>query len=98
MTRNYELVYYVAENVGIIGILAYPKIDIANQCCGDELYIYKVHRFIQIQRSQLYSNGLVESKMANIERKFMLWDIINYCLSLFSVFPSFKYLSQISVV
>ena len=25
MTRNYELVYYVAQN-GIIGILAYPKI------------------------------------------------------------------------
>ena len=25
MTGNYELVYYVAENVGIIGILAYPK-------------------------------------------------------------------------
>ena len=25
MTRNYELVYYVEENVGIIGILAYPK-------------------------------------------------------------------------
>ena len=25
MTRNYQLVYYVAENVGIIGILAYPK-------------------------------------------------------------------------
>ena len=26
ITGNYELVYYVAENVGIIGILAYPKI------------------------------------------------------------------------
>ena len=26
MTRNYELVYYVAQNVGIIGILAYPKV------------------------------------------------------------------------
>ena len=26
MTGNYELVYYVAENVEIIGILAYPKI------------------------------------------------------------------------
>ena len=25
MTGNYQLVYYVAENVGIIGILAYPK-------------------------------------------------------------------------
>ena len=25
MTRNYQLVYYDAENVGIIGILAYPK-------------------------------------------------------------------------
>jgi hypothetical protein len=25
MTRNYQIVYYVAENVGIIGILAYPK-------------------------------------------------------------------------
>ena len=25
MTQNYELVYYVAENVGIIGILAYSK-------------------------------------------------------------------------
>ena len=25
MTRNYELVYCVAQNVGIIGILAYPK-------------------------------------------------------------------------
>ena len=25
MTRNYELLYYIAENVGIIGILAYPK-------------------------------------------------------------------------
>ena len=28
MTRNYELVYYVAQNVGIIGILAYSKINI----------------------------------------------------------------------
>ena len=26
ITVNYELVYYVAENVVIIGILAYPKI------------------------------------------------------------------------
>ena len=26
ITGNYQLVYYVAENVGIIGILAYPKI------------------------------------------------------------------------
>ena len=26
MTQNYELVYYVAQNVGIIGILEYPKI------------------------------------------------------------------------
>ena len=26
MTRNYQLVYYDAENVGIIWILAYPKI------------------------------------------------------------------------
>ena len=26
MTRNYQLAYYVAENVGIKGILAYPKI------------------------------------------------------------------------
>ena len=25
MTRNYQLVYYVAQNVGITGILAYPK-------------------------------------------------------------------------
>ena len=25
ITGNYELVYYVAENIGIIGILAYPK-------------------------------------------------------------------------
>ena len=26
ITGNYQLVYYVAENVGIIGILAYPKV------------------------------------------------------------------------
>ena len=26
MRRNYQLVYYDAENMGIIGILAYPKI------------------------------------------------------------------------
>ena len=25
ITGNYQLVYHVAENVGIIGILAYPK-------------------------------------------------------------------------
>ena len=25
MTGNYQLVYYDAENVGIIGILTYPK-------------------------------------------------------------------------
>ena len=30
ITRNYQLVYYVAENVGIIGILAYPKIQPLN--------------------------------------------------------------------
>ena len=28
MTQNYEVVYYVAQNVGIIGILAYPKIGL----------------------------------------------------------------------
>jgi hypothetical protein len=28
MRRNYQLVYYDAENVGIIGILAYPKTHI----------------------------------------------------------------------
>ena len=28
MTGNYQLVYYDAENVGIIGILAYPKTQI----------------------------------------------------------------------
>ena len=26
ISRNYELVYYIAQNVGIIGILSYPKI------------------------------------------------------------------------
>ena len=26
MTRNYQLVYYVAQNVGILGTLWYPKI------------------------------------------------------------------------
>ena len=26
ITGNYELEYYVTENVGIIGMLAYPKI------------------------------------------------------------------------
>ena len=26
ITGNYQLVYYLAENVGIIGIQAYPKI------------------------------------------------------------------------
>ena len=26
ITRNYQLVYHVAENVELIGILAYPKI------------------------------------------------------------------------
>ena len=29
MTGNYELVYHVAENVGIIGILTYPKTGIS---------------------------------------------------------------------
>ena len=37
MTGNYQLVYYVAKNLGIIGILAYPKIlflaDINNLFC-----------------------------------------------------------------
>ena len=28
ITGNYELVYYVAENVEIIGILAYPKLNL----------------------------------------------------------------------
>ena len=28
MTQNYKLVYYVSQNVGIIGILAYPKMII----------------------------------------------------------------------
>ena len=27
ITGNYELVYYIVENVGIIGILAYPKMS-----------------------------------------------------------------------
>ena len=27
ITRNYQLVYNVAEDVGIMGILAYPKIN-----------------------------------------------------------------------
>ena len=30
MTGNYKLVYYDAENVGIIGILTYPKITVGN--------------------------------------------------------------------
>ena len=25
MTQNYELAYYLGQNVGILGILAYPK-------------------------------------------------------------------------
>ena len=29
ITGNYQLVYYDAENVGIIGILAYPKSSIS---------------------------------------------------------------------
>ena len=37
MTRNYELVYYVAQNVEIIGILAYPKIMKTN-ITGFKLY------------------------------------------------------------
>ena len=28
ITGNYELVYFDAKNVGIIGILAYPKIEL----------------------------------------------------------------------
>ena len=44
-----------------------------------------------ISGSQLSSTDLVESKMANIERKFK-WVIVNYCISLFSVFPSFKFI------
>ena len=28
ITRNYKRVYYVAENLGIIEILAYPKLSI----------------------------------------------------------------------
>ena len=49
MTRNYYLVYYVAQNVGIIGLLAYPKSDeyliilffmIINQGAEDQ-YMFK---------------------------------------------------------
>ena len=32
ITGNYEMVYYVAENVGIIGILAYPKKLFTHSC------------------------------------------------------------------
>ena len=31
MTQNYQLVYYRSENVGIIGILAYPKSRLPNK-------------------------------------------------------------------
>ena len=41
MTRNYELVYYVAQNVGIIGILAYPKSTIY-QCANRSNTIAKL--------------------------------------------------------
>jgi hypothetical protein len=47
MTRNYQLVYYDAENVGFIGILAYPKIYFAkhNLCVYDKrrcVYFLKI--------------------------------------------------------
>ena len=35
MSENYQIVYFDAENVGIIGILAYPRIAAQN----DKLYI-----------------------------------------------------------
>ena len=43
MTRNYELVYYVAQNVGIIRIPAYPKIIMRdNQSYGKDRFILKI--------------------------------------------------------
>ena len=48
--------------------------------------------------SQLSLTDLVESKMANIERNWYWWVIINYRLFCFSVFPSFSYLIQSSII
>ena len=53
MTRNYELVYYVAQNVGIIGILAYPKSKMIEN-------FYFLRRFFSL-RSEM-SNIVTNSK------------------------------------
>ena len=48
---NYELVYYVAENVGIIGILAYPKIIF---CTRTYIHIYRREFTIKPTINYLY--------------------------------------------
>ena len=71
MTRNYQLVYYVAENVGIIGILAYPKIR----------YFY--YHNLLFPLDNLYSIVNVESQsglhLTNIYKTYVvIIDIILY--------------------
>ena len=50
MIQNYDMIYYVAENVGIIGILAYPKTRHANR---DPIIVYTI-QYIYIHRERYH--------------------------------------------
>ena len=48
MTRNHQLVYYEAENVGIIGILVYPK------RCNNFFEIWLQSRVVAVPRLPMF--------------------------------------------
>ena len=59
ITANYELVYYVAENVGIIGILPYPKIPF-NNFFKDNAFLLILLRFYFYYIHKRQKEGMAE--------------------------------------
>ena len=79
MTGNYQLVYYDAQNVGIIGILAYP-INVIH-CKGSLHYnVCKLLVYYKINKDDYLVNNnfsLRKCTLLFLENKF---DFINFLL------------------
>ena len=91
---------HFARFVRDTGIILSPYLINHKTLLNIHLYIFynNYPQITYIHRSQLSSTDLVGSKMVNIEIKFNLLGHRKHCLSLFSVFPYFKYLNQSSFV
>ena len=56
---------------------------------------HRLHRYTEVSYLKLI---WWSRKWKILKENLFLWVIVNYCLSLFSVFPSFKHLNQSSFV